>query len=246
MIHGVALHPGTSRNGNKYTRDNIARAVQRGQARIADPTALPITVRTHHPDAGQDSVLGVIGRITHLEQDGDGAMHYRAELADTSAGQDAARLMRGPDPFLSGVSIRGAWVGPVSKERHPDPTEAGRAVSTAPDLEVHGIDLTDSPSVHRARVNNLEESERMAGMFRESAPSPNLDPSSVEPATPELPPLHSLDEESWRALSRAHLAGVWQGMTDRKAAGGGSPFLRDLNRSTGQTTAGDHPLGDQQ
>jgi hypothetical protein len=107
-IAGTALVEGVSKNGRKYSRETIAKAVARAQKRIREG-GHPITMRSHH--AGDDS-LAIVGRLTSITLGADGSALYEAELAPTTAGKDIATLVAGARPFLSGVSIRGYWVGP--------------------------------------------------------------------------------------------------------------------------------------
>lgn len=147
-ITGIALVPGISRNNRLYTAEAIGRAVERAQERIATGDQ-PLTMLTHH-EAGDDSTH-IVGRITRIEQDEDGAARYTADLADTKHGHEIAALVdtSGGLPFLSGVSIRGAWVGKVQRKPGPD----GAPVETADDLEIDGLDFTRKPGIPNARVD---------------------------------------------------------------------------------------------
>ncbi|KIF00861.1 hypothetical protein PL81_38765 [Streptomyces sp. RSD-27] len=147
-VTGVALLPGVSRNGRLYTREAIGRAVARAQARI-EAGAQPLTMLTHH--AADDDSTQIVGRITAIEQDDEGRALYTADLADTPAARTIAALVDTGSgaPFLSGVSIRGAWVGKVRQELGPD----GVPVETGSDLELEGLDFTRKPGVLGARVD---------------------------------------------------------------------------------------------
>ena len=145
-LHGVALAPGVSKNGRRYTAETIGRMVARAQARLKNPKGRPLTVLSHH-GAGDDS-LRIVGRVSKIWQDSDGAARFEADLADTSAGRDVLALTAGEAPFLRNVSIRGAWVGDVRHE-----TFAGQSVETADDLELDGVDLTKSPGVTAAVID---------------------------------------------------------------------------------------------
>lgn len=158
-ITGIALVPGVSRNGRLYTAEVIGRACQRAQQRLADETAEPMTMLTHH--AADDDSTQIVGRITSLKQLDDGSAAYEADLADTEAARDIAKLVDNRDgqkPYLKGVSIRGAWIGKVRSERLPD----GQQVQTAGDLEIDGLDFTRKPGVPGARVDTFTAADASA------------------------------------------------------------------------------------
>jgi hypothetical protein len=162
-IRGTALAAGTSRNGRHYTPQVIAQAVTDAQPAI---TAGTLLMRAGHdsPDVG-----GIAGRVTRLEMAPDGqSATFEAELLDTAAGRDAQVLTGGPQPHV-GVSIVGAWNGPVRKE-----TIGGQRVETADGLTLHGLDLTGSPGIPAARIT--PEAYRRAGLITESAPPAQLLP----------------------------------------------------------------------
>jgi hypothetical protein len=150
-VSGVAIVPGVSKNGRLYTREVIAKAVARAQGRIADGSD-PITILTHH-EAGDDSTR-IIGRITGMSVAEDGSARFNASLADTPHAKNIAGLADPSGkagPFLSGMSIRGAWVGKVRRVRGP----AGDPVETADDLEFFGIDPTSRPGVPGAGIDTF-------------------------------------------------------------------------------------------
>ncbi|MFI0914222.1 DUF6582 domain-containing protein [Streptomyces abikoensis] len=171
-ITGTALVPGISRNRRLYSAEAIGRAVARAQARI-DEGSQPLTMLTHH-EAGDDSTQ-IVGRITGITQADDGSARYTADLADTAAARAIAALVddSGGPPFLSGVSIRGAWIGPVRRQSGPD----GAPVETADDLEIDGLDFTRKPGVPGARVDTYTPAAPLAPA--ESAPSRVLITESV-------------------------------------------------------------------
>ncbi|MDI5965725.1 DUF6582 domain-containing protein [Streptantibioticus silvisoli] len=183
-VTGTAIRPGVSKNGRLYTADAIGRMVARGQQRIADGS-MPLTTLTHH-DAGDDSTR-IVGRITGLNHEADGSATYEANIVDTSHGRDIHGLISGPDPVLRGVSIRGAWVGPVRRIQHE-----GRTVETAEDLELDGLDYTRKPGVDGAGIASVnaagtqpresDGSERMP--IVEAAPEASV--ALVEAVTPPM------------------------------------------------------------
>lgn len=182
-VTGTALAPGISRNGRLYTRENIAKAVARGQARIADGKR-PISMRTHH-GSGDDSTH-IVGRVTKLWQDPDtGAAKYIAGIADTTHGRDIAALTDDSDgepQFLRGVSIRGAWAEEPRTE-----TVNGREVQTADDLEIAGLDFTAEPGVDDADASHIrqpKESEDAQFPIIESAPDAMVTAPIIEAAQP--------------------------------------------------------------
>ncbi|MFE5868809.1 DUF6582 domain-containing protein [Streptomyces roseifaciens] len=174
-ITGIALVPGVSRNGRLYTAEAIGRAVQRAQARIEEGTR-PLAMLTHH--AADDDSTHIVGRLTSIRQAEDGTAHYTADLAGTDHGRAIAALVDGTGgpPFLSGVSIRGAWVGPVRRQPGPD----GAPVETADDLEIDGLDFTRKPGVPGARVDTYTPEAAQAPA--ESAPGRVLITESVQEA----------------------------------------------------------------
>jgi hypothetical protein len=142
-IRGTAIAPGVSRNGRLYTAELLGRAVERANAAIA--RGEPHTMLTHH--GAEDDSTRIVGRVTALSQREDGSVAFEAEIADTAHGRDIAALVTGDQPYLDGVSIRGAWRGPVRREQHE-----GRTVETADDLDLFGLDFTKTPGVLAARI----------------------------------------------------------------------------------------------
>jgi hypothetical protein len=147
-VTGTAIRPGVSKNNRLYTAEAIGKAVERAQQRIAEG-GMPLTTLTHH-DAGDDSTR-IVGRLTSLTQEADGSAKYTAVLTDTAHGRDIHSLISGPDPVLKGVSIRGAWLGPVRRVQHD-----GQAVETADDLELDGLDYTRKPGVEGAGIDSVD------------------------------------------------------------------------------------------
>lgn len=148
-ITGTMLRPGVSKNRRLYTRENIGRAVARMQARLADPDALPVVMRTHH-DAGDDSRL-IVGRLTGIAQQPDGSATYEADLYDTAAGRDIGTLIDPDAPALRSTSIHGYWVGDPVKVS----VDGVGLVDTAPDLEVNAMDFTGTPGVTGAVIRSV-------------------------------------------------------------------------------------------
>lgn len=188
-VGGIALRPGVSRNGRLYTKEAIAKAVARAQGRLAEADGLkvvdrrPLDQRTHH--AADDDSTRIIGRLTSLTLTPDGAARFEADLADTPHGRTIAALIApkdptgGPDevePFLKGVSIRGAWASKPRREQYD-----GRMVETADDLELDGLDYTGRPGVDGAEIDDFTPAaaSRPAG---ESAPERVLIYESVQEA----------------------------------------------------------------
>ncbi|WP_327066894.1 DUF6582 domain-containing protein [Kitasatospora sp. NBC_01302] len=183
-VTGTAIRPGISKNNRLYTAEAIGKAVARAQQRIADG-GMPLTTLTHH-EAGDDSTR-IVGRITSMTHEADGSARYTAILADTTHGRDIHGLISGPDPVLRGVSIRGAWLGPVRRVQ-----QDGRTVETADDLELDGLDYTRKPGVEGAGIDSVNpvpaqprESDGTARMpIAESAPEATVTIS--EAATPPM------------------------------------------------------------
>jgi hypothetical protein len=150
-ISGTFLAPGVSKNGRLYTRDAITKAVNRMQERIADPTGLPITMRTHH--AAEDDSTRIAAVVTKVAVSPDGVATWEAYPANTTAGREIAGATQpgvdGKRP-LAAVSIRGWWADTVRNTDHD-----GRTVETADDFEVDGIDFTANPGVDAARISTF-------------------------------------------------------------------------------------------
>lgn len=148
-IEGVALVPGVSRNHRYYSPETIAKAVARAQQRIADG-GMPLTMLTHH-EADDDSTR-IVGRITKIWLDENGAARYRAVLADTAAARTILDLIDqgGDGAFLENVSIRGYWRGEV-RTVLVDNVEC----TTTDDLELDGLDFTKTPGVPGARIDSV-------------------------------------------------------------------------------------------
>lgn len=147
-IAGTALAPGVSKNNRLYSREAIAKAVRRAQGQLAEGKIL--SVLTHH-EAG-DSSDRIIGRVTAMDLDENGAARFTADLADTPHARTIASLADNTSgqPFLTGMSIRGAWVGRVRREKGPS-----GPIETADDLEFFGIDPTHKPGVEAAGVDTF-------------------------------------------------------------------------------------------
>lgn len=160
VVKGTFLAPGVSANKRLYSAEtNIPAAVARMQARLADESAQPITMLTHHA-AGDDSTK-IAGRVTKVDLDENGVATWEADLADNTSGHEIAALVTPEQPYLQNVSIRGWWLGPVRTE-----TVEGQSVETADDLEVDGIDFTKDPGVAAARI---EQARLESGSNGESA-----------------------------------------------------------------------------
>lgn len=180
-VTGTAIRPGVSKNNRLYTAEAIGKMVARAQQRIAEG-GMPLTTLTHH-DAGDDSTR-IVGRITALTHEADGSARYTAVLADTTHARDIHGLISGPDPVLRGVSIRGAWIGPVRRVMHD-----GRTVETADDLELDGLDYTRKPGVEGAGIDSVDpvpaQPRESDGTVRvpitESAPEATVTVSEAEP-----------------------------------------------------------------
>lgn len=187
-VSGIALRPGVSRNGRLYTKEMVAEAVERAQGRLGDLDALPLVdrrpldQRTHH--ASDDDSTRVIGRLTSLSLESDGSARFTADLADTAHARTIAALIApkgdGPDevePFLKGVSIRGAWVGKPRRVQHE-----GQDVETADGVVIDGLDYTARPGVHGAEIDGYTPATP-AGAPGESEPERVLIYESVQEAT---------------------------------------------------------------
>lgn len=186
-VSGYALRPGVSRNRRLYTKDHIARAVAEAQEMIAagkahfvdlteedrDSPHDPLSQRTHH--GAEDDSTRIVGRVTSLTLEPDGSARFSADLADTPHGRAIDSLVKPKqdpddpddvDPFLKGVSIRGAWSGKVQTVMHD-----GIPVEKGENLHIFGLDYTATPGVLGAEI----DSYRAAGAgARESATGMHL------------------------------------------------------------------------
>lgn len=221
-INGTMLRPGVSRNRRLYTKELIAKAAERMRERIADPDGLPIVMRSHH-DAGDDSVR-IVGRLTSVDVDEDGAARYTAHLYDTTHGRDIASLVvpgKNQPPALKSVSIHGYWLGPVKTVEYD-----GERVTTGSDLEIDAVDFTATPGVTGATVdaaawvrpNAAGESTSGRTAISESAEA------TVEAITEVAP----ADEAGYTAKQRRQMAAKGQAMNN-----GGYPIAnkKDLRKA---------------
>lgn len=185
---GIFLVPGVSKNKRLYTKEMIAKAVARMQARIADPDGLPISMRTSH-GAGDRSEL-IVARVIGAKQLPDGRAAYEARWYGTRAARDIAELVDPEDggpPGLRSVSIHGWFIDPKRVDH------GGESVSSADDLEVENIDFTGNPGVTGALIDPPDEpTESVASRpgclaIHETweDPMPETDTGEVEPVTDE-------------------------------------------------------------
>jgi hypothetical protein len=225
-ITGTMLRPGTSLNRRHYTAGAIASMVKRAQARI-DSGGPPLTMRVSHPsDEPTAPVTEIVGRLTKVYQADDGSAKFEAHLADTTAGRDVAALVGGKRPYLSGVSIRGSWVGDPHKVQTPD----GPAES-ADDMELDGLDFTHKPGVPGAGVETFAagtavgEASRGRHAIAESVMEVSV--STIRETTPDEPydsvdhsaaqkvlagrPLHEYTQEELRLYLGATLGQFYVG-----------------------------------
>lgn len=171
VVHGVAIRPRVSRNGRRYTAEALRRAYDRLNARLAAGESRPVTMRTFHPtpEGNGRSVVSIVGRVRKVGMTSDGAITYEAVLVDTPEGKTVQQLVK-PDAdgrqTLGNVSIRGWWVG----ETRTDP----QGFEVGDDLEIDGLDFTDSPGIPEASV--------APGAATEAAPGGPLIFESVEEA----------------------------------------------------------------
>jgi len=153
VIRGIFLKPGVSKNRRLYTKNNIAKAVERMNQHLLKGEGMPLNMATSHAAAFKDDATSTVGRITKVNLLPDGSAAFEAEIANTAHGRDVANLAAGQ--FIKGVSIRGEWMGEPRSTLHTDGEEA----TTADDLAVHGIDFTNSPGVEGAEIQYAELSE---------------------------------------------------------------------------------------
>ena len=152
-IRGIFLKPGVSKNRRLYTKNNIAKAVERMNQHLAKGEGMPLNMATSHAAAFKDDATSTVGRITSVKILSDGSAAFEAEIANTAHGRDVANLAAGK--FIKGVSIRGEWVGEPRETLHSDGEEA----TTADDLMIHGVDFTNSPGVEGAEIQYAVLSE---------------------------------------------------------------------------------------
>ena len=174
-LSGVMIRPGVSRNGRGYSKPLVEDALKRLQARIAAGSE-PVTVYTSHGAADEDASEKIVGRVDSVSLGADGEILYEASLADSSLGRDILALVDTDGdtaPFLSGVSIRGAWLGDVATtELDGVPCMSGEG------LDIFGLDLTSTPGVPGAGVRAVTRTGSPAAA--ESARNPRFIYESVE------------------------------------------------------------------
>lgn len=152
VVRGTFLQPSTSKNRRVYTESNIRSAVSRMQAQLMNKGGLPLTMATGHNAANADDALSTVGRITKVGILPDGRATFEADIADTVAGRDIAKLIDPTNPFIKGISIRGAWVS----DPYTITAEDGDEAVTADDLEIKGIDFTWRPGVAGAQIESVD------------------------------------------------------------------------------------------
>ena len=147
-VSGTALKPGASKNRRYYSPEAVAGAVVKAQKRLAEGT-MPLSMRSHH--AAEDDSTRIVGRVTSLKLAEDGSARFTADIADTPHGRTIASLLdtSGGEPFLTGVSIRGAWDGQVRRIKGDD----GEQLETGDSLSLEGLDYTATPGIPAARID---------------------------------------------------------------------------------------------
>lgn len=167
-IRGTFIKPGLSKNKKLYTRENIGKAVERMSARLSSATDLPLTMYPAHAAADGDNALMTLGRITKVNQEEDGSATFEADIADTSAGRDFAALVNPDNPYVKGLSIRGAWMTEPKVIEYD-----GESAITGDDLDIFGIDTTHRPGVPGAEITGAKmyESADIANPIFESIES---------------------------------------------------------------------------
>ena len=210
-IKGTAIAPGVSRNGRYYSPEMISAAVEHAQPRVR---AGQLLMKSHH---GAQDTLGVVGKLTSLRVAEDGSAQFEAELADTTAARDVGALIRGPKPFVNGVSIVGEWTGPVRRVK-----VQGQTAETSSGLSLHSVDFTATPGIDAARI--VAESLQGTRIIFEAAAGP------VEPADPEPTPREfaQMTSEEFDRASGQLWAGTFATWDQRRHAEGSSPFWRGM------------------
>jgi hypothetical protein len=231
-IEGTMLAPGVSKNNRLYTQAAIGRAVSRMQERLRSPEGLPVVMRTHH-NAGDDSSK-IVGRITDVQQESNGAAKYKAVLFNNTAGQDLAPLLK-PDPItnkpaLGTTSIYGYWVGPVEHVQHN-----GSKAETGNDLEIDALDFTASPGVSQSRINSVT--------FESTSLSPRRQLLESVEATVTVEPIVEVVDESeklevWErkftAKQRKSMSAAGQAMPGGRYPIANKSDLRNAIRAVGR------------
>ncbi len=209
-ITGVAIRPCVSKNGRRYTKENIGNAHKRLSERLTDPNGRPVVMRTYHPGNGSDqqAVTNIVGRLTGATLDEKGALHFDADIADTAAGQDVASLVTASAPYLRNVSIRGWWVD--------DPVVDGQGCETAHDLEIDGLDFVTNPGVDGAQIVSAVLAESSAlHPITESVEDPTvtlIDEASdaLTPGSNYADPGYQKDKKKrCRLDTKAHVRSAW-------------------------------------
>ena len=220
MIRGTALVPGVSKNNRYYSAEAIRGAVERAQPRIR---AGQMVMRSSH-DAGDDT-LRVAGVVRTLDVAADGSAKFTAELADSTAGRDIAALVKGPRPFVNGVSIAGYWLGKIQRV-----SVEGQNFEAGQGLDLEAIDFTHRPGVDGARIAAETVTRGGRVLIFEEAPGP-ITPAGLEPAEPTARDYSRMTSEEFHQATAQHWGAQFADNDERRRRQGGSPFNRGL---TGQ------------
>jgi hypothetical protein len=189
-IRGTALVPGVSKNNRFYSAAVVRDMVTRAQPKVQ---AGQLVMKTHH-GAGDDTTR-VAGVVRSLALGEDGSARFEAELADTAAGRDIAALVKGPRPFVNGVSICGFWTGKVRKVNIE-----GLDIEAGEGLDLDSIDFTHRPGVDGARIAAEAAVRSGQGLILEEAPWP------VTAAEPGVRDLAAMPLEEFNGASASYLA----------------------------------------
>jgi len=139
-----------SLNGRQYPREAVDRLIQSAQVQLSNPDALPLTCYLSHDDADRDATKNIVGKITDIGREGNKAYAY-IDIPDTTAGRDAATLVRGK--YIKSQSLRASGAEMRLDRDHPFPLVSGN------NLKLEGIDFTTTPGLPQvARIADIQES----------------------------------------------------------------------------------------
>lgn len=204
-IKGTMLLPGLSKNRRLYTRENIGKAVGRMQERLGDNAQLPLTMYPMHAAADGDNALMTLGRITKVTQEADGSATFEADIANTAAGRDFAALVTPANPYVRGLSIRGAWMSEPKLVEADD----GKDAITAEDLDIFGVDSTHRPGVEGSVItaSKLYESAAVTDPIFESADAELFFDETADPIAANANAQDELLDNIYESLARLEEAG---------------------------------------
>ena len=139
-----------SLNGRIYPKSTCQKILASGQAKLANPQALPMTVFVSHETANQNVNTELVGRVVRLWQ--EGAKYYaNLDLADTRVARDMLALAEGG--YMRSESMRVLGVELLHDRNYDLPLVVPQE---GVEPELLGIDLTTRPGLmDSARIQQV-------------------------------------------------------------------------------------------